>query len=73
MSPRVLKLTAALYPLGLGAAAINLFFLSLIGSWVGAPILDPVQSALGGAVLGLPMALAFARHFDQLMTRAESD
>nr|WP_132546688.1 NnrT protein [Rhodovulum euryhalinum] len=66
-----MKIAVGLYPLGAGAAAINLFFQSLIGSWVGLPVLSPAQSALGGAVLGLPMALAFARHFDRLIRVAE--
>ncbi|WP_424511325.1 hypothetical protein [Rhodovulum euryhalinum] len=38
---------------------------------MGLPVLSPAQSALGGAVLGLPMALAFARHFDRLIRVAE--
>lgn len=72
MSRRALKLAVALYPLGLGAAAINLFFLSLIWSWIGWPVLTPNASVAGGAVLGVPMALGFARHFDRLMRQAEA-
>jgi len=67
MTPRALRLAAALYPFGWGAAAINLFFLSLIWSWAGGPVLSPSASVAGGAVLGVPMALAFARHFDRVM------
>ncbi len=36
-----LKLFAALYPFGAGAMGVNLFFASLIGSWVGWPALTP--------------------------------
>lgn len=65
------RLTAALYPLAAGAAAINVFFASLIGSWVGWPIVSPAAAAAAGAVLGLPVAWAFAQHFRRLIARAE--
>lgn len=71
MTRRALKLALLLYPLGLGAAAINLFSLSLIWSLAGWPVLTPLASVAGGAVLGAPMALAFARHFYRLMQEAE--
>jgi hypothetical protein len=71
MTRRTLKLALLLYPLGLGAAAINLFFLLLIWSWVGWPVLTPAASVAGGAVLGAPMAVTFGRHFDRLMREAE--
>ncbi|MBP7242558.1 MAG: NnrT protein [Amaricoccus sp.] len=64
------QLVAAIYPFAAGAAAVNLFFLSLILSWVGAPVLTPGLSVLGGLVLGLPAAWAFARHVRRLMARA---
>jgi hypothetical protein len=48
------RLTLILYPFGAGAMAVNLFFASLIASWLGWPVLTPVQSVGGGAVLGLP-------------------
>ncbi|WP_138422335.1 NnrT protein [Maritimibacter alexandrii] len=65
------RLVAAIYPLAAGAAAVNLFFLSLLGSWVGLPVLSPYWSVLGGAVLGLPAARAFARHIERLIDQAE--
>lgn len=65
------RLTLILYPFGAGAAAVNLFFASLIGSWVGGPVLTPVQSVLGGALLGLPATWAFARHIRRLMAEAD--
>ena len=41
-------LLAALYPFGAGAMGVNLFFASLIGSWLGWPVLAPWQAAIGG-------------------------
>ena len=50
------RLLAAIYPFAAGAAAVNLFFLSLILSWVGLPALTPGLSVFGGLVLGAPAA-----------------
>ncbi len=66
------RLSAAIYPFAAGAAAVNLFFLSLITSWIGWPVLTPVQSVLGGLVLGVPATWAFARHIARLMEKADS-
>ena len=65
------RLTLILYPFGAGAMAVNLFFASLIASWVGWPVLTPVQSVLGGAVLGVPATWAFAGHIKRLMQKAD--
>lgn len=65
------KLLAALYPFGSGAMAVNLFFASLIGSWLGWPVLTPWQAAAGGLVIGAPATFAFARHIIRLMEQAE--
>ncbi|WP_370285129.1 NnrT protein [Pseudooceanicola nanhaiensis] len=65
------KLFAALYPFGAGAMGVNLFFASLIGSWMGWPVLTPWQSAAGGLVIGLPATYAFACHIMRLMEKAE--
>lgn len=65
------RLTLILYPFGAGAMAVNLFFASLICSWVGWPVLTPVQSVLGGAILGVPATWAFARHIKRLMAVAD--
>lgn len=67
----VRRLTLALYPFGAGAMAVNLFFLSLILSWVGLPVLTPVQSVLGGSVLGVPASWAFACHLRRLMDQVD--
>ncbi len=61
------KLTLVLYPFGAGAAAVNIFFASLITSWIGWPVLSPVVSIAIGMVLGLPLTYAFACHIHKLM------
>jgi len=67
-----LRLTLILYPFGAGAMAVNLFFASLIGSWIGWPVLTPGASLLGGLVLGAPATWAFARHIKSLMAKADA-
>lgn len=62
---------AALYPFGAGAAAVNLFFASLIFSWIGLRVLSPYEAVAGGLILGLPATWAFARHIKHLMNKAE--
>jgi hypothetical protein len=66
-----LKLLAALYPFGAGAMGVNLYFASLIGSWLGWRVLSPWEAAAGGLVIGLPATYAFARHIARLMQQAE--
>ncbi len=66
-----LKLVAALTPFGAGAMGVNLFFASLIGSWLGWPVLTPWQAAAGDLVIGLPATYAFACHIERLKTEAE--
>ena len=68
----MLRLTLWLYPFGAGAMAVNLFFAALIGSWIGGPVLTPVQSVLGGVVLGIPATWVFARHIKRLMAKADA-
>lgn len=65
------RLTLILYPFWAGAMAVNLYFASLIWSWVGWPVLTPIQSLAGGLVLGLPATAAFARHIRALMAKAD--
>lgn len=65
------RLTLILYPFGAGAMAVNLFFASLIASWIGWPVLTPVQAVIGGAALGLPATWAFAGHIRRLMDEAD--
>ena len=67
----VARITLALYPFGAGAAAVNLFFASLIFSWLGGPVLSTGWSIALGCVLGLPATWAFARHIRHLMDVAD--
>lgn len=64
-------LFAALYPFGAGAMGVNLFFASLITSWLGWPVLSPWQAAAGGLVIGCPATWAFALHIERLKQQAE--
>ncbi|MAM59930.1 NnrT protein [Maritimibacter sp. UBA3975] len=66
------KLNVALYPFGAGAVAVNLFFASLIGSWLGWRVLTPQEAVAWGMFLGLPVTWAFARHIRALIARAEA-
>lgn len=59
-----------LYPFGAGAMATNVFFASLLGSWVGLPVLSAYQSVAVGALIGVPATWAFARHIRHLMDKA---
>ena len=65
------RLTLALYPFGAGAMAVNVFFASLIFSWIGGPILSTGWSILLGALVGLPATWWFARHIRRLMDEAD--
>lgn len=65
------KIALALYPFGAGAAAVNVFFASLIFSWIGGPILSTGFSILIGAILGVPATWYFARHIRHLMDVAD--
>lgn len=65
-------LALILYPFAFGAMAVNLFFASLIVSWVGAPVLTPWQSVLGGAVLGFPATWMFAGHIARLIEKVNA-
>ncbi|MBQ0806143.1 MULTISPECIES: NnrT protein [unclassified Sulfitobacter] len=52
--------------------AVNVFFASLIGSWVGLPVLSLLWSIGIGAVIGVPATIAFARHIRRLMDKAQT-
>ena len=66
------RIALALYPFGVGAMAVNVFFASLIGSWVGLPVLSTSMSILLGALIGAPATWAFARHIRTLMDQADA-
>ncbi len=65
------KIAVALYPFGAGAAAVNVFFASLIFSWIGGPVLPTSLSAFIGAIVGVPATWYFARHIRHLMDAAD--
>ncbi len=65
------RLTLVLYPFGAGAMAINLFFLSLIFSWAGWQIIEPLSAVIGGCLLGIPATWLFARHLRSLMDQVD--
>lgn len=67
----VWKLALLLYPFAAAAVAINLFMLGLIGTWIGLPALSPMQSLLGGAILGIPAGWACGVWLRRLMDRAD--
>ncbi len=68
----VARIAAVLFPFGAGAMAVNVFFASLIGSWLGGPVLSALWSILIGAVIGVPATWAFARHIRRLMDEANA-
>jgi len=68
------QIAVALYPFGAGAMAVNVFFASLIGSWVGLPVLSTGWSIVIGSLIGIPATLVFSGHIRRLMDQAnESD
>lgn len=67
------RIALVLYPFGVGAVAVNLFFAGLIASWLELPIIPPVWCVIGGAVFGVPATWLFARHIRALMDRADAD
>jgi len=66
------KIALVLFPFGAGAMAVNVFFASLIGTWVGLPALPPTASIAVGCVLGVPATWLFARHIRALMDKADA-
>ena len=65
------KIALVLYPFAAGAAGVNVFFASLLGSWVGLPVLSTGWSIVLGCVIGVPATLAFARHIRRLMDQSQ--
>lgn len=66
------KIALVLYPFGAGAMATNVFFASLIGHWLGLPVLSTGWSVVIGAVIGIPATWAFARHIRTLMDKSKT-
>jgi hypothetical protein len=67
----VWRITLVLFPFGFGAMALNVFFASLIGSWIGWPVLGLWPCLVIGAVLGFPATYWFACHIKHLMRKAD--
>jgi ABC-type dipeptide/oligopeptide/nickel transport system permease subunit len=67
----VWRIALVLYPFGAGAAGVNLFFASLIGSWLGLSVLSTGWSIVLGCILGVPATWYFARHIRHLMNVAD--
>ncbi len=65
------KIALALYPFGAGAAAVNVFFASLIFGWIGGPILSTAWSIGLGCLIGVPATWFFAQHIRHLMDVAD--
>lgn len=65
------QIALVLYPFGAGAMAVNVFFASLLGNWLGGPVLSTGWSIALGCVIGVPATLAFSRHIRRLMDDAE--
>ena len=66
------QIALALYPFGAGAAAVNVFFASLILSWIGGPVLSTGWSIALGSLIGAPATWYFARHIRHLMDEADA-
>lgn len=67
------QIALALYSFGAGAAAVNVFFASLIFSWVGGPVASTAWSIGIGCLIGAPATWYFARHIRHLMNVAERE
>lgn len=65
------KLAVVLFPFVAAAVAVNLFLASLLGTFLGAPVLSPVTCLLLSLPLGVPATWAAARWVDHLLDEAE--
>jgi divalent metal cation (Fe/Co/Zn/Cd) transporter len=65
------RIALVLYPFGAGAMAVNAFFASLIGRWLGWPIISAMTAIILGCLIGLPATYAFAKHIRALMDKAD--
>ncbi|MFT7059935.1 MAG: membrane protein YqaA with SNARE-associated domain [Pseudorhodobacter sp.] len=67
------KIALVLFPFGAAAMAVNIFFASLIGSWVGLPVLSAAVCVSMGCIVGAPATWFFARHIRKLMDQADEN
>jgi hypothetical protein len=65
------QIALVLYPFGAGAAAVNVFFASLIFSWAGGPVASTAWSIALGCLIGAPTTWYFSRHIRHLMDVAD--
>lgn len=68
----VRRLALLLYPFVAMAAAVNLFFLGLMGRAVGGPDVSPAAAVWLGIAAGVPCALLAARWLRRLMDEADA-
>ena len=68
----VRALALMMYPFAAGAAAVNLFFLSLMGQAIGLRALSTIESVIGGIILGVPFAWIAGRWLRGLMDQADN-
>ena len=71
ISRSVGRIALELYPFGAGAMAVNVYLASLLGSWVGLPVLTPVTSLIVGCVIAVPVTWLFARYVKRLIDEAD--
>ena len=67
----VWKLALLLYPFAAGAVAINLFLIGLMTQAIGLRALSPLESTIGGIVLGIPATWLAGRWVRGLIDEAE--
>lgn len=66
----VWKIALVLYPLGAGAAAVNIFFIGLMLQVFDFTVFSPWTSIIAGAIVGVPFTYLFSRHIRKLLDEA---
>ena len=69
----VWKISVVIYPLTMGAAAVNIFFAALMLQAIGWSALSPRAAILAGAVAGAPLAWIAARWLRGMIDKAEDE
>ncbi len=69
----VWKISLVVYLPAAGAAAVNIFFLSLLLQRFGLAALSPVMSVFLGAIFGVPFAWVGGRWFRHMIDKAENN
>lgn len=68
----VRRLALVLYPFVALAAAVNLFFLGLMGRAVSGPVVSPLEALILGLVVGVPLTWAAGRWARRMMDEADA-